>query len=95
MTVSKLTTFGLPLQINGQKKWITGGNMADYFTMLTKTENGLTVFLVPRHSQGLKVRVMPTQFDTSQGTTFLTMDDVKVVSIPHKSQWQWACEHES
>ena len=52
--------------------------MADYFTMLTKTESGLTVFLVPRHSPGLNVRVMPTQFDTSQGTTFLTMDDVKV-----------------
>ena len=48
------------------------GNMADYFTMLTKTETGLTVFLVPRHSPGLNVRVMPTQFDTSQGTTWVS-----------------------
>ncbi|KAH8995027.1 peroxisomal acyl-CoA-dehydrogenase [Lactarius akahatsu] len=34
--------------INGEKKWITNGHFADYFTTGCKTEGGLTVILIPR-----------------------------------------------
>jgi len=68
--------------VNGQKKWITGGNMADYFTLACRTGGaggaGLSLLLVDRNTPGIDVRKMPTQFDTCQGTTFITFDDVKV-----------------
>jgi alkylation response protein AidB-like acyl-CoA dehydrogenase len=68
--------------INGSKKWITGGHMADYFTMLVRTGGagmaGTSIILVPANTQGLRIRKMKTQFDTCHGTTFINMDDVKV-----------------
>ena len=65
--------------INGSKKWITGGHMAHYFTMLCRTsEKALSIILVPADTPGLHVRKMKTQFDTCHGTTFITMDNVRV-----------------
>jgi alkylation response protein AidB-like acyl-CoA dehydrogenase len=68
--------------INGSKKWITGGHIAHYFTMLCRTGNsgaaGTTVILVPADTPGLRVRKMKTQFDTCHGTTFINMDNVRV-----------------
>jgi len=68
--------------VNGQKKWITGGNMADYFTLACRTGGaggaGLSLLLVDRNAPGIDVRKMETQFDTCQGTTFITFDNVKV-----------------
>jgi alkylation response protein AidB-like acyl-CoA dehydrogenase len=68
--------------VSGQKKWITGGNMADYFTLACRTGGagggGLSLLLVDRNTAGIDIRKMPTQFDTCQGTTFITFDEVKV-----------------
>jgi len=69
-------------RVNGQKKWITGGHMADYFTLVARTggfgPQGLSLLLVDAKSPGLDIRKMETQFDTCQGTTFITFEDVMV-----------------
>merc|ERR1719463_67080 len=53
--------------VNGQKKWITGGHIADYFTLVTRTggagPGGISLLLVDGASPGIKVRKMQTQFD--------------------------------
>eukprot|EP00931_Biecheleriopsis_adriatica_P069179 TRINITY_DN43055_c0_g1_i1.p1 TRINITY_DN43055_c0_g1~~TRINITY_DN43055_c0_g1_i1.p1 ORF type:complete len:434 (+),score=81.03 TRINITY_DN43055_c0_g1_i1:58-1359(+) len=68
--------------VNGQKKWITGGNMAHFFTLACRTGGpggkGLSLLLVDRNTPGINIRKMKTQFDTCQGTTFITFDNVKV-----------------
>ena len=41
------------MQVNGQKKWITGGMYADWFMTGVKTsENGLTMMLIPKTDDG-------------------------------------------
>ncbi|CAE8644918.1 unnamed protein product, partial [Polarella glacialis] len=68
--------------VNGQKKWITGGHMADFLTLAVRTggagAKGISLLLVDNKSAGIDVRKMPTQFDTCHGTTFITLDNVKV-----------------
>ena len=68
--------------INGTKKWITGGLMADWFTMAVRTggegSKGLSLILVPRNLPGINIRKMPTHFDNSHNTTFIILDNVKV-----------------
>jgi len=69
-------------RVNGQKKWITGGHIASYFTLVTRTSGpgakGISLFLVDATTPGITVRKMETQFDTCHGTTFITFDDVLV-----------------
>jgi len=69
-------------RVNGQKKWITGGMRADYFTLAVRTggagQGGISLLLVDASSQGLTRRKMPMQFDTCHNTAFLTFDDVFV-----------------
>ena len=68
--------------INGTKKWITGGLMANWFTMAVRTggegSKGLSLILVPAHLPGIKIRKMPTHFDNSHNTTFIILEDVTV-----------------
>src|SRR5258708_20709811 len=40
--------------LNGQKKWVTGGQVADVFLVLARCEGQPTAFLVDRHSPGLE-----------------------------------------
>ncbi|KAI5449682.1 hypothetical protein NCC49_004143 [Naganishia albida] len=63
--------------INGAKKWITGGMHAHYFTVGTKTDKGLTVFLVPRQ-EGVETRPIKTAYSAAAGTAYVTFKDVKV-----------------
>lgn len=69
-------------RVDGQKKWITGGNVADFFTLACRTggagAKGISLLLVDRQTPGLSVRKMETQFDSCLGTTFITLDGVKV-----------------
>ena len=69
--------------INGNEKWITGGMMADWFTMAVRTSNtqgakGLSLVLVPAKSPGIRIRKMKTQPDNSHNTTFIILEDVEV-----------------
>jgi len=68
--------------VNGNKKWITGGLFADYFTTAVRTGGdgfgGISLLLIERDTPGISVRKMETQFDSSHNTTFVTFEDVKV-----------------
>jgi alkylation response protein AidB-like acyl-CoA dehydrogenase len=70
--------------VNGSKKWITGGAIADFFTVAVRTGEpgsgmaGISLLLLDKNMPGIKIRKMPTQFDTAHNTTFITFTDVKV-----------------
>lgn len=55
-------------KVNGLKKWITGGHMADFFTTAVRTGSeggkGLSLLLIPRNLAGISVRKMETMFGT-------------------------------
>jgi alkylation response protein AidB-like acyl-CoA dehydrogenase len=67
--------------VNGQKKWITNGVFADYFTVAVRTggpgHDGVSLLLVPR-GPGVKTTQMKCQGVWSSGTTYITFEDVKV-----------------
>eukprot|EP01128_Nolandella_sp_AFSM9_P000574 TRINITY_DN10725_c0_g1_i1.p1 TRINITY_DN10725_c0_g1~~TRINITY_DN10725_c0_g1_i1.p1 ORF type:complete len:443 (-),score=106.73 TRINITY_DN10725_c0_g1_i1:145-1407(-) len=68
--------------VNGQKKWITGGVVADFFTVLVRTGGpgmgGLSLLLLEKDMPGIRVRKMKTQFSSTHNTSFVILDDVKV-----------------
>ncbi|MBA3029635.1 MAG: acyl-CoA dehydrogenase [Desulfobacterium sp.] len=70
--------------INGQKVFITAAHVADYITTVAITDpnasrhNGLSVFLVPRDSQGLSTRLIPKVGCHAAGTNEVFYDNVMV-----------------
>lgn len=69
--------------LSGEKKFITSGNKADWFTVAARTSSGtgaagLSLFLVDAHSPGITVRRLKTQGWWASGTTYIVFDEVKV-----------------
>ena len=68
--------------LNGEKKWITNGIFADYFTVACRTGKpgvgGISLLLVEKGMPGLETRKMKCSGAWSSGTTYITFDDVKV-----------------
>jgi alkylation response protein AidB-like acyl-CoA dehydrogenase len=69
--------------VNGQKKWISGGDVCSYFTCVVRTsENtagkGISLLVIPKKSAGLTVRPMKMQFDSVMCTCVVDFDHVKV-----------------
>mmetsp|Transcript_37901 Transcript_37901/g.74564 ORF Transcript_37901/g.74564 Transcript_37901/m.74564 type:complete len:426 (+) Transcript_37901:41-1318(+) len=68
--------------VNGVKKWITGGLMADYFTLACRTGGpgmaGISLLVLEKGMPGLSVRRLKTQFDNTHNTTMVTLEDVRV-----------------
>jgi len=68
--------------LNGEKKWITNGVFADFFTVACRTGgtgmNGLSLLLVEKSMPGVNTRKMKCSGVWSSGTTYITFDDVKV-----------------
>ena len=58
--------------------------MADFFTVACRTGDedsgmtGISLLLLEKTMPGIRVRKMKTQFDTTHGTTFINLEDVKV-----------------
>ncbi|KKA19066.1 Long-chain-acyl-CoA dehydrogenase [Rasamsonia emersonii CBS 393.64] len=79
---AKLTPDGKYYIVNGEKKWITNGVWADYFTTAVRTGgpgmNGISVLLIEREHGGVSTRRMDCQGVWSSGTTYVTFEDVKV-----------------
>lgn len=79
---AKLTEDGKHYIVNGEKKWITNGCWADYFTTAVRTGepgmNGLSLLLIERDFPGVSTRRMDCQGVWSSGTTYVTFEDVKV-----------------
>lgn len=75
------TREGEAYRVNGQKKWITGGHMADFLTLAVRTgagSKGISLLLADAKAPGIEIRKMETQFDTCHGTTFITLDNVLI-----------------
>lgn len=72
--------------ISAEKKWITMGIFADYFTVAVRTgpagPKGLSLFLIDRNAPGVSVKRMKLQGHWISGTSMVLFNDVKV----HKSR---------
>merc|ERR1719502_2625338 len=68
--------------LSGEKKWITNGIFAKYFTVAARTGgpgmNGLSLLLVERGMPGVTTKKMKCSGVWSSGTTYITFEDVKV-----------------
>eukprot|EP00026_Physarum_polycephalum_P008624 Phypoly_transcript_08717.p1 GENE.Phypoly_transcript_08717~~Phypoly_transcript_08717.p1 ORF type:complete len:436 (+),score=55.67 Phypoly_transcript_08717:27-1310(+) len=68
--------------VNGQKKWITNGVFADFFTVAVRTGGpgmgGISLLLLERGMKGITTSQMACQGVWSSGTTFITFEDVEV-----------------
>lgn len=76
------TSDGKHYIVNGEKKWITNGVFADYFTVAVRTGGegmgGISLLLVERTMPGVKTRQMNCSGVWASGTTYITFEDVKV-----------------
>jgi acyl-CoA dehydrogenase len=68
--------------VNGEKKFITAGGKADYFTTAVRTGGpgmtGISLLLIERNTPGFTIRRLKTQGAWSSSTTLLVFDNVKV-----------------
>lgn len=68
--------------LNGEKKWITQGAYADYYTVACRTGGegmgGVSLLLVERSMPGVNARYMDTQGMWGSGTSYITFEDVSV-----------------
>lgn len=68
--------------VNGEKKWITNGVFADFFTVAVRTGKpgfgGISFLLIERNMPGVTTRQMNCSGVWSSGTAYITFEDVKV-----------------
>ncbi|KXS12594.1 putative acyl-CoA dehydrogenase [Gonapodya prolifera JEL478] len=80
-TTAKLSDDGKFWIVNGEKKWITGGIWADWFTTAVRTGGpggaGVSVMMIPR-APGVKTRHIEVSGGVMGGTSYVTFEDVKV-----------------
>ncbi|KAI7858091.1 acyl-CoA dehydrogenase/oxidase [Circinella umbellata] len=71
--------------VNGEKKWITNGVFADYFTTAVRTGGpgfeGVSFLLIERNMPGVSTRQMNCSGVWSSGTAYVTFEDVKVPKV--------------
>ncbi|KAI4164623.1 MAG: hypothetical protein LQ342_001597 [Letrouitia transgressa] len=82
-TMATKTPDGKHYIVNGTKKWITNGLWSSYATMAVRTGGpgpmGLSLLLVPLLNEpGVEMRPIKVSGHRTSGTTFITLDDVKV-----------------
>ncbi|KAJ3339248.1 hypothetical protein HDU93_008456 [Gonapodya sp. JEL0774] len=80
-TSAKLSDDGKFYIVNGEKKWITNGVFADYFTVAVRTGGegmgGVSILLIER-GPGVTTRQMNCSGMWASGTAYVTFEDVKV-----------------
>jgi alkylation response protein AidB-like acyl-CoA dehydrogenase len=83
-TTARRSADGSHFVVNGQKKWITGGTHADFFTVLCRTDGaqqgaaGLSMLLLEKGMPGITCRRMRTQGWWASSTAFVEFDNVRV-----------------
>jgi acyl-CoA dehydrogenase len=84
-TKADLSSDGKHFIINGAKKWITNGMMADMATMAVRTgpegsgAKGISLLVVPlKDYPGVSRRRLKVAGQIVAGTSFIELDDVKV-----------------
>jgi len=67
--------------VNGEKKWITNGTFADYFTTAVRTGgsgmSGISLLLIER-GPGVTTKAIDTSGGWGSGTSYIIFEDVKV-----------------
>jgi len=69
--------------VSGVKKWISAGLDSDYFVTAVRTGSqkegagGISLLLIER-SEGLTTKIIKTSYAASAGTSYITMENVKV-----------------
>jgi len=80
-TTAKKTADGKHYIVNGEKKWITNGVFADFFTTAVRTGEegmgGVSLLVIPR-TKGVKTTQMKCSGVWPSGTTYVEFDDVMV-----------------
>jgi len=68
--------------VNGNKKWITNGTYADFFSTAVVTgepgQNGLSFLLVERETPGFTVRKLDVRDSDISGTAYLDFDNCRI-----------------
>jgi len=68
--------------VNGEKKYITGGMKADYFTVAVRTGGkgmtGISLLLIERSREGIKCRRQKTMGWNTSTTTYISLENVRV-----------------
>eukprot|EP01088_Endostelium_zonatum_P016788 TRINITY_DN467_c0_g2_i1.p1 TRINITY_DN467_c0_g2~~TRINITY_DN467_c0_g2_i1.p1 ORF type:complete len:573 (-),score=202.00 TRINITY_DN467_c0_g2_i1:13-1689(-) len=68
--------------VNGEKKWITNGVFADYFTVAVRTGGtgmgGVSLLLIERNMEGVSTKQMKCSGVWPSGTAYVTFEDVFV-----------------
>lgn len=81
-TTARKTDDGKHYIVNGEKKWITNGTFADYFTVAVRTGDkgmgGISMILIERSMPGVKTRAMKCSGMWGSGTAYVTFEDVLV-----------------
>lgn len=81
-TSAKLSPNGKHYIVNGEKKWITNGVFADFFTVAVRTGGpgmqGVSLLLIEKGMAGVTTRQMQCSGVWPSGTTYITFEDVKV-----------------
>ena len=79
-----LSPCGKFYEVSGEKKWITNGTFADYFTVAVRTGGegsgmaGISLLLVERAFPGVNTTQMKCGGAWSSGTAYITLDKVRV-----------------
>jgi len=78
--VSAIETSATPdgggYRISGEKVWVLNGHRADQVIVSAQAPGGVTLFVVPRETEGVEVTVAKTI--DGQKAAFIELDDVKV-----------------
>eukprot|EP00026_Physarum_polycephalum_P002369 Phypoly_transcript_02375.p1 GENE.Phypoly_transcript_02375~~Phypoly_transcript_02375.p1 ORF type:complete len:492 (+),score=67.09 Phypoly_transcript_02375:69-1544(+) len=81
-TTARKTEDGKYYIVNGEKKWITNGTYADYFTVAVRTGGsgmgGISLLVIERSMLGVSTRHMQCSGMWASGTAYVTFEDVKV-----------------
>ena len=79
---AKKSPCGTYYTVSGEKKWITNGVWADYFTVAVRTGGkgmgGISLLLIEKTMPGVECRRMNCMGVWASGTSFITFDNVKV-----------------
>jgi len=63
-------------RISGRKVWVLNGHHADHLVVSAKTSGGVTLFVVPRRAEGVRVTVVKTI--DGRKAAFIDFDEVEV-----------------
>jgi len=69
--------------INGSKKWITLGNIADFFIIITRGEKGNSAFIVEREREGVKTT--PIKGLLASKAAHIALIELNNVEIPEEN----------